>query len=94
VALVDEREQDGYKQAVRRLALLALGAALLGTPAAASSHNWWFKTPGGAAYCGIPKSGSWLCMTPEGGFWIRLTGIYGKQHRRQERLRRPLSGIP
>ena len=60
-----------------RLALLVVAVALLATPAAASSDNWWFKTPGGAAYCGIPKSGSWLCMTPDDGFWIRLTGIYG-----------------
>jgi len=77
VALVDERERDSYKQAVRRLAVLALGIVLLSTPAAASSDNWWFKTPGGAAYCGIPESGTWLCMTPDNGFWIRFTGTYG-----------------
>jgi len=64
---------------VRRLALLALGVALLGTPAAASSHNWWFKTPGGAAYCGVDDG--WVCMRPDDGFWVRFTGIYGSTAR-------------
>jgi len=42
------------------------------TPAAASADNWWFKTPGEAAYCGVDNG--FLCMTPNDGFWIRFTG--------------------
>lgn len=62
----------------RFFVVFAFAAVLQTTPAAASHDNWWFKTPGGAAYCGFPKSGSFLCMTPNDGFWIRLTGIYGR----------------
>ncbi len=63
---------------MRRLAILAVAMVVHATPAAASADNWWFKTPGEAAYCGIPEAGVWLCMTPNDGFWIRLTGIYGR----------------
>lgn len=45
------------------------------TPAAASAEDWYFKTPGEAAYCRF-ENGAWLCMTPNDGFWIRLTGIF------------------
>lgn len=61
---------------MRRLAVLALTVAVLATPAAASSDNWWFKTPGGAAYCGVDNG--WVCMRPEDGFWIRITGIFSR----------------
>jgi len=68
---------SGYKQRVRRFALLAVAVGVLATPAAASHNNWWFKTPSGAAYCGIPEAGTWLCMRPEDGFWIRF--VFGRR---------------
>jgi len=45
------------------------------TPAAASAEDWWFKTPGEAAYCRFELR-NWLCITPNDGFWIRLTHVY------------------
>jgi len=46
------------------------------TPSAASGDDWWFKTPGGAAYCRM-ESNAFMCTTPNDGFWIRITGIFG-----------------
>lgn len=61
---------------MRHVAVVFAAVALLATPAAASSDNWWFQTPGGAAYCGIDNG--WVCARPKDGFWIRLTGMYGR----------------
>jgi hypothetical protein len=63
---------------VRRIVLFAaLAVALQVSPAAAQSDDWWFKTPGGAAYCRL-ETGAFLCMRPSDGFWIRLTRIFGR----------------
>lgn len=62
---------------MRRLVILAaLAVALQATPAAAQADDWWFKTPGGAAYCRF-ETRAFLCMRPDDGFWIRLTRIFG-----------------
>ena len=61
---------------MRRLAILAVAMVVYATPAAASADNWWFKTPGEAAYCGVGEVGGFVCMTPNDGFWIRFTDIF------------------
>ena len=48
------------------------------TPSAAGDYDWWFKTPGDAAYCRM-ESNAFRCVTPNDGFWIRLTGVFGER---------------
>jgi hypothetical protein len=63
---------------MRRYVLVGVIAmAVVATPAAASPVEWWFKTPGGAAYCGV-DAGGWICARPADGFWLRLTGYLGR----------------
>lgn len=57
------------------LAVVAVTALVLAAEASSRS-DWWFKTPGGAAYCGFDKKG-WVCIRPRDGFWIRL--VFGRR---------------
>jgi hypothetical protein len=62
---------------VRRFVLSIAALTLLVLPAGASGRaDWWFATPGGAAYCGFDAKG-WTCIRPQDGFWIRL--VFGRR---------------
>jgi len=63
---------------MRRVVVFALAVVVVyALPASAAPRSdWWFKTPGGAAYCGS-EVGRFLCVRPADGFWFRFTNVFG-----------------
>ena len=65
---------------MRRAVVVALAAVVVihALPASAAPRaDWWFKTSGGAAYCGFDTRG-FLCVTPDDGLWMRFTNVFGE----------------